>query len=207
MTRTSQQHIVDSVAALSGSGRRELSRAERAAGWSDSTEQNTVRAALRWSVDDPATRLRIAVAMVSFWYRSGYAVEALRPRTALRGPHGRRGRTPESEIRATEAQVIGEPTSAAVRCRAPPFPAAPRRHGPHAASVPGRDSPGCPGVGWSAEHSSPRPATPRPQLYTRHHRLLRGGQRTDRSSSDGRPASLALAEGLVIRPAGFRSRC
>lgn len=41
-------------------------------------EKETIRAALAWTASDDATRLRIAVAMVWFWYRRGLIVEALR---------------------------------------------------------------------------------------------------------------------------------
>ena len=87
-TREVQQRIVDWVATLAEQVDVEL-YGPSSRSWMERLDQDkdTIRAALRWSIDDPPTQLRIAVGMVWFWYRRGYTVEALRalePLSALR---------------------------------------------------------------------------------------------------------------------------
>ncbi len=83
-----QQRIVDWVATLAEQVDVEL-YGPSSRSWMERLDQDkdTIRAALRWSIDDPPTQLRIAVGVVWFWYRRGYTVEALRalePLSALR---------------------------------------------------------------------------------------------------------------------------
>ena len=94
-----QRRIVDWVAALADQVDVEL-YGPSSRSWMERLDQDkdTVRAALRWSIDDPATHLRIAVGMVWFWYRRGYTVEALRalePLSAVRT--GAEAETPGGE--------------------------------------------------------------------------------------------------------------
>ena len=83
-----QQRIVDWAATLAEQVDVELYDPSSRS-WMERLDQDkdAIRAALRWSIDDPPTQVRIAVGMVWFWYRRGYTVEALRalePLSALR---------------------------------------------------------------------------------------------------------------------------
>jgi predicted ATPase/DNA-binding winged helix-turn-helix (wHTH) protein len=91
-TRQVQRQIVSWVAALAERAETELF-GPRSREWMERLEldKETIRAALAWSADDPATRLGIAVGMMWFWYRRGHIVEGLR---AL-GPLSANPETPE----------------------------------------------------------------------------------------------------------------
>jgi predicted ATPase/DNA-binding winged helix-turn-helix (wHTH) protein len=78
-TRQVQQQIIRWVSSVADQADTELF-GPRSRVWMERLDQDkdTIRAALAWSVDDPSTRLRIAVGMLWFWYRRGHIVEGLR---------------------------------------------------------------------------------------------------------------------------------
>ena len=83
-TREVQQQIVAWISSMAERADVEL-QGPRSREWMQRLDQDkeTIRAALTWCADDPATELRIAVGMVWFWYRRGHTVEALRALRSL----------------------------------------------------------------------------------------------------------------------------